>query len=149
MKYVCTLLAVRDMERSKAFYREVLGLEVVSDLGANVTLTGGLALQTMDTWQNFIETDQVRLEGRACEVYFEEEDMDGFAEKLKALPVRYVHPLKKHSWGQRVVRLYDPDGHILEIGEAMPTVVRRFLAQGMTLEEVARWMDVPREYLMA
>ncbi len=37
MKYICTLLVVEHMERSKQFYREVLGQEVVSDLGANVT----------------------------------------------------------------------------------------------------------------
>jgi hypothetical protein len=26
-------------------------------------------------------------------------------------------PDKKHSWGQRAVRIYDPDGHIIEVGE--------------------------------
>lgn len=45
------------------------------------------------------------------------------------------------------MRIYDPDGHIIEVGETIPTVVRRFLGQGLTLEEVARRMDVPLEYL--
>lgn len=45
------------------------------------------------------------------------------------------------------MRFYDPDGHIIEVGETMPSVVRRFLAQGLTLEEVAQRMDVPLEYL--
>ena len=54
MKLKNPLLAVRDMERSKAFYKEVLGLRVVMDFGANVTLTGGLCLQTLDTWAEFL-----------------------------------------------------------------------------------------------
>ena len=66
MKLKNPLLAVRDMERSKAFYREVLGLHVVMDFGANVTLTGGLCLQTLDTWADFLgkEAEEIRFGGR-------------------------------------------------------------------------------------
>ena len=44
MKYTGTLIAVKDMEKSKQFYHDVLGMEVAADFGANVTLTGGLVL---------------------------------------------------------------------------------------------------------
>ena len=54
MKYTSTLIAVKDIERSKRLYYDVLGLDVISDFGANVTLTGGIALQTIDTWIDFI-----------------------------------------------------------------------------------------------
>ena len=54
MKLKNPLLAVWDMERSKAFYQEVLGLHVVMDFGANMTLTGGLCLQTLETWAGFL-----------------------------------------------------------------------------------------------
>ena len=50
MKYTGTLIAVKDMEKSKRFYHDVLGMEVAADFGANVTLTGGLVLQTLETW---------------------------------------------------------------------------------------------------
>ena len=63
--------------------------------------------------------------------------------------IRYVHPVKEHSWGQRVVRLYDPDLHIIEIGESMKTVCRRFSASGMTVVEIAERMDVPVKYVTA
>lgn len=43
-----------DMEKSKQFYHDVLGMEVAANFGANVTLTGGLVLQTLETWQSFI-----------------------------------------------------------------------------------------------
>ena len=55
--------------------------------------------------------------------------------------------LKKHSWGQRVVRLYDPDKHIIEVGEDIKVLCKRFLDRGMTPDEVAEHMDVPMEFL--
>ena len=48
----------------------------------------------------------------------------------------------EHGWGQRVVRFYDLDGHLVEVGEDMGMVVRRFLRSGMTMEEVSDRMDV-------
>ena len=53
----------------------------------------------------------------------------------------------EHTWGQRVIRFYDPDRHLIEVGEDMNMVVRRFLDQGMTLEEVSARMDVSVEDL--
>lgn len=49
MKFESPMLVVKDMEVSKAFYRRVLGLHVTADLGANVELTGGLSLQTLES----------------------------------------------------------------------------------------------------
>ena len=100
MKYKNTLLAVADMERSKRFYREVLGLRVVADFGANVTLSGGLALQTLESWRDFIGKEEICFFNNAAEVYFEEDDFDAFAERLAAFGVNYVHPVLEHRWGQ-------------------------------------------------
>lgn len=143
------LLVVTDMDRTLDFYREVLGLQVELDFGANKTLTGGLALQTLESWRKFIETDGVSFGSNSAEVYFEEDDFDAFAARLEGLDVSYVHPVKEHAWGQRVVCLYDPDRHIVEVGENMESVCRRFLDAGMTPEEAARRMDVPVEYVRA
>lgn len=147
MKFSNPLIAVADLDRSKAFYKEVLGLSVILDFGANVTLEGGLCLQTLDTWQAFIGTDQITFSSRSFELYFVEEDFDGFLQTLSRFELRYVHPLKEHRWGQRVVRFYDPDGHIIEVGESMSAVCRRFQAQGMTQEEIAQRMDIPLSYV--
>ena len=141
------LLAVADMERSLAFYETVLGLRVVLDFGANKTLTGGLWLQTLDTWRSFLGTDQVAFGGNDAEIYFEEDRFDAFAERLSTLPIQYVHPVKEHRWGQRVVRFYDPDRHIIEVGENMAAVCRRFLDSGLTPEQTAERMDVSLEYV--
>lgn len=147
MKLKNTLLAVADMERSLTFYETVLGLQVVLDFGANKTLTGGLCLQTLETWSGFLETDRVAFGGNDAELYFEEDRFDGFVRRLESLEIQYVHPVKEHPWGQRVVRFYDPDRHILEVGENMRAVCRRFLGSGLTPEETAARMDVPVEYV--
>lgn len=147
MKFKNPLLAVTDMAASIDFYKRVLGLHVIMDFGANVTLTGGVCLQTLDTWREFLDGKRVSLAGNAGELYFEEHDFDAFAEKLEKLEIEYVHPVKEHRWGQRVVRFYDPDHHIIEVGEKMDTVVRRFLDSGMTEEQVARRMDVPLKFV--
>lgn len=141
------LLAVADMERSLAFYETVLGLRVILDFGANKTLTGGLCLQTLDTWRDFLGTDQIAFGGNDAEVYFEEDSFDAFAERLNTLNVQCVHPVKEHPWGQRVVRFYDPDRHIIEVGENMAAVCRRFRDAGLTPEQTAERMDVPVDYV--
>lgn len=147
MKLKNPMLVVKDIDKSVEFYKKVLGLRVVVDFGANKTLTGGLCLQTLDTYKNFIGTDEISFGGNNFEVYFEEDDFDKFAEKLKECDVEYVHPVKEHSWGQRAVRFYDPDKHIIEVGENLQSVCRRFLNSGMTAEEVAKRMDVPIKFV--
>ena len=61
--------------------------------------------------------------------------------------VVYVRLPLEHRWGQRVVRLYDPDRHIIEVGENMKSVCRRFRDQGMTPEQIAARMEVPLKFV--
>ena len=147
MKYTSTLIAVQDMEKSRQFYHDVLGLNVVSDFGANVVLDGGVALQTLESWREFIGHKPVTLAHNAGELYFEETDMDRFLAHLSTFEISYVHPPLEHRWGQRVVRFYDPDGHIVEVGEDMTGVGKHFAAGGMTEDQVAQRMDVPVAYV--
>ena len=149
MKYKNPLLVVSDMDISVKFYKEVLGLHKIMDFGANVTLTGGVCLQTKETWAEFIgvSADELGWCGKVSEIYFEEDDFDTFTEKLSHMDIKYVHPVKEHAWGQRVVRFYDPDRHIIEVGENMKTVCKRFLNSGMTPEQTAERMDVPLKFV--
>ncbi len=152
MKFKNPLLVVSDMDRSISFYRETLGLRVVMDFGANVTLTGGVCLQTADSWRDFIQAPagSITFGGKNAEIYFEEDDFDAFIEKLSRMEhIRYVHTVVEHSWGQRAVRFYDPDLHIIEVGENMKAVCRRFLDDGMSVEAAAKRMDVPIRFVNA
>ena len=149
MKYQSTLIAVTDMARSLNFYKEVLGQEVLLDYGGNVTLTCGVALQDLTGWKQFLGTGDVRFKGRDGELYFEEDDMDGFLKKLEGMDISYVHPLATQPWGQRCVRFYDPDGHIIEVGENMAAVTKRFRDSGMSVAEIAKAMDIDETYVRA
>lgn len=147
MKLKNFMLVITDMEKSVKFYKRILGLHVIMDFGANKTLTGGLTLQTIETYRNFIGTDNISFGGNNSEIYFEEDNFDSFISNLKLYEIEYVHPVIEHSWGQRVVRFYDPDKHIVEVGENLKTVCRRFLNDGMTPEQVAERMDVPMKFI--
>lgn len=149
MKLQNPMLVVTDIDKSVVFYKEVLGLRVISDFGANKTLTGGLALQTLDSYKEFIDTDDITFGSNSFELYYEENDFDGFITKLEKCNIEYVHPVKEHSWGQRVVRFYDPDKHIIEVGENIKAVCKRFINSGITVEEVAKRMDVPVKFVNA
>ena len=106
MKLKNILLVVKDMERSKTFYRDLFGLEVIADFDGNMVLTEGLVLQQESIWKSFIEKE-ISHKGHNAELYFEENHMDEFLKKLESWPepLEYVNPFMEHSWGQRVVRL--------------------------------------------
>ena len=97
MKMKNPMLVVTDIDKSVEFYKKVLGLHVIMDFGANKTLTGGLALQSLESWQEFIGTGK----------------------------------------------------HIIEIGENIKVVCKRFLDSGMTPEQIAERMDVPMKFVNA
>ena len=143
MKYNCPMIVVSDMEKTVEFYKNVLGLDVIQDFGANKTLTGGISLQTEETYKVFIGKEKISYGGDNFELYFEEDEIDAFFERLKVFNVELVHPVQEHSWGQRAVRFYDPDRNIIEVGESLQAVCSRFAASGMNADEIAVRMDVP------
>ena len=120
MKLKNVLIVVKDIERAKKFYKDLFGLEVILYNDGNVILTEGLVLQDEAIWKRFTGKD-ILPENNACELYFEEADIESFAKKLAAYepPVKYVNELMTHSWGQKVIRFYDPDGNLIEVGTPM------------------------------
>lgn len=120
MKLKNVLIVVNDINKSISFYKDLFGLEVILDNDGNVILTEGLVLQDAVIWRNFIGKNVIP-ENNAAELYFEESDIESFAAKLDAYhePIHYVNRLMEHSWGQRVIRFYDPDGNLIEVGTPM------------------------------
>ena len=147
MKFICPLIVVDDIEVSKKFYIEVLDQKITMDLGANVTFAESFAIQSKSSWTGFIDkpASEIRYQGNDAELYFEAPDFDASVERLKTCGVKYVHPVKEYAWGQRVVRFYDPDMHIVEVGESMMNVCRRFKEQGMTVEEIVAKTMFPED----
>lgn len=112
------LFVVNDIEKSKAFYHELFGLDILSDFGGNVILTEGLVLQERKLWENALNKE-VRAGGHDAELYFEEHNMDIFLEKLEKsrFEIEYLSKCEENDWGRRVVRIYDPDRHVIEVAE--------------------------------
>lgn len=144
MQYSATLLAVRDMERSLDFYRDLFGQQVVCDLGWNKTLSCGLVLQLhFDVIADFPE-ETMLFKPHNMELYFETEDMDGFMALLQRHPeVERLDELRTYPWHQRGIRIYDPDGHLIEVSESMQSVAFREFSLGHSVEETARITEHP------
>lgn len=143
MKYTCTVISVADISAARKFYEDLFGLEVFQDYGKNIAFTCGLALQQDFDWLVNLPKEKILKKSNNAEIVFEEQDFDSFLKKLKEYPdIEYLGEVIEHSWGQRVIRFYDLDGHIIEVGEDMKMVIKRFLASGMSMEEVSIKMDV-------
>lgn len=148
MQFRLALLAVKSVEASKQFYGALFDQTVILDLGKNVTFSGGFAIQEDFDWLTDIPSDSIVEKSHNMELYFEVEDLDVFLQKLKAYPqIEYVSPPKTHEWKQRVVRIYDPDYHIIEIGESMAVIARRYLAQGHSVEETSKIIRHPVDFV--
>lgn len=143
MKYQGVCIAVKDVKLSKRFYQELFKLEVFQDYGINVSF-GGLSLQQEFDWLLGIPKDSIMKQSHNMELYFEEDNFDEFVEKLEQRhDIKYLgEGVKEAKWGQRAIRFYDLDGHVIEVGENMKMVIKRFLDSGMSLEETSERMEV-------
>jgi len=110
------LIVVKDIEKSRKFYHDLFGIDLVLDNDGNMILTEGLVLQDEKIWKSFLDRDVVP-KSNSCELYFEGQDIESFIEKLERLypSIEYVNRLMTHSWGQRVIRFYDLDGNLIEV----------------------------------
>lgn len=120
MRLKNVLIVVKDIEKSRKFYHDLFGIDLVLDNGGNMILTEGLVLQDEKIWKSFLGRD-ILPQNNACELYFEEQDLEAFVEKLERLypSIEYVNHLMTHSWGQRIIRFYDLDGNLIEVGTPM------------------------------
>ena len=92
--------------------------------------------------------EKVLKKSNNVEIVFETSNFDEFLMKLKEYPnIEYLGEVIEHTWGQRVIRFYDLDGHMIEVGEDMKMVIQRFLSIGMTMEEISSKMDASAEDL--
>ena len=120
MRLKNVLIVVKDIEKSRKFYHDLFGLDVVVNNDGNMILTEGLVLQDETIWKKFLGKDVIP-ENNSCELYFEEHNIEAFAEKLEKLypEIRYVNKLLTHDWGQKAIRFYDPDGNLIEVRTPM------------------------------
>lgn len=156
IKYICPLITVQDIDKSRKFYEDVLKQEVEMDHGANVAFKDGFAIHNAEHYKELLGDSSATNDNRDknlnvdknfMELYFESEDLDSVQEKLESLNCRFVHKIRVQPWEQRVMRFYDPDGYIIEVGEPLEFVVRRFAAQGLSIEKISEKSSTPVEFV--
>jgi catechol 2,3-dioxygenase-like lactoylglutathione lyase family enzyme len=147
MKYICPLLVVSDMLRSRKFYEGLLGQKVKADFGENVTYEGDFAIHLESHYSGLIDGKAITKGGNNFEIYFEEDDLESVLKKLSAEDVEFVHPLREQPWRQKVLRFYDPDGHIIEIGETFAHLCYRLKEEGKSMEEIMKITYMPEAFV--
>lgn len=117
MKLTGFLIVTEDNQRAKSFYESLFDLKMIEDYGGNMVLEGGLYLQERKYWEAFTNKNVIA-KSNDSELYFVEDDIEAFVEKLERLypDIEYVNRLMVHEWGQKVVRFYDLDGNLIEVG---------------------------------
>jgi uncharacterized glyoxalase superfamily protein PhnB len=148
IKFSSSVLVVKDISISRKFYEEILEQKVEIDYGANVAFSGGFAIWQVESayknmFRNSLNYEALPDKCHQLELYFETDDIDGVYQKLVKCGARMLHDMLEQSWGQRGFRVYDPDNYIVEIGEHMDTVIRRFFKAGLTVEQVSKRTSTP------
>lgn len=105
MRLKNVLIVVKDIEKSRKFYHDLFGIDLVLDNDGNMILTEGLVLQDEKIWKSFLGRD-ILPQNNACELYFEEQDIEVFVEKLERLypsieyPACPARPVQFRVWNR-------------------------------------------------
>lgn len=150
LKFICPLIAVEDIAVSRHFYEYILGQEVKFDFGENVVFKGDFAIHLKAHFQQLLGNPAlypVTQRAYNGELYFETSEIETIYERLKRQEVEFIHKPREQPWGQWVIRFYDPDGHIVEIGETMEAFVWRFYRQGLSIVEISERTSLTVEFV--
>jgi catechol 2,3-dioxygenase-like lactoylglutathione lyase family enzyme len=149
LKNCTSVLFVKNIEISKKFYANIPGLSIDLDFGKNVIFKNGFAI-----WE--IQKDNIipvilgmerisQTPVNRFELYFETGNLNEIYQVLKSRDVEFLHEIHEEPWGQQTIRFFDPDNHLIEIGESMKDFVCRFYDQGLTAEQISKRTSVPVE----
>ncbi len=150
LKFVSPLIVVEDMARSRQFYERLLGQKVKFDFGVDVAFEGDFTIHLKSHFQSLLgDAAKYPITSKAHngELYFDADDIESTYQRLQAAGVEFIEGIQEQPWGQRAMRLYDPDGHIIEIGEPMDIAVRRFYGQGWSINNIAEKTGMPRNFI--
>jgi catechol 2,3-dioxygenase-like lactoylglutathione lyase family enzyme len=119
--FVNTIVFVKDIEISKSFYTNILGMKILQDYETIVFFENHFVLHEADSILKTVfkknKFSALKKQGkRNVILYFETNALYEFYNTI-ANSVKIIHEIEKQAWGQKVFRFYDPDNHIIEFGE--------------------------------
>jgi catechol 2,3-dioxygenase-like lactoylglutathione lyase family enzyme len=139
------VIFVKDIKVSKDFYTRLLEQETEHDFGANILFKSHLSLWQVGKDHEIAEVVGNNIKGNTHELYFETEDIEGVLKRIKESNVRFLHTKKTEPWGQMTFRFFDPDGHLIEIGESLNTFVSRIFHETGSVSATMSRTGVPEE----
>jgi catechol 2,3-dioxygenase-like lactoylglutathione lyase family enzyme len=150
IKFILPLIVVEDISASRRFYEDCLEQKVLHDFGEDVQFEGGFSIHQRAHFQTLLGDEQryaIILKSNSGELYFETENITAAQARLKQFGVVFIHEIEEQPWGQLAMRLYDPDGHMIEIGERMESTVLRLYEQDLSLEAIMKKTGMPKEFV--
>jgi len=145
MKYICSLIVVEDIDRSRRLYETILKQDVKTDFGENVCFHGDFAIHQASHFRALTGGAPVTRKANNFELYFEEDELEPVVEQVRQEGLEFIHGITEQPWRQKVVRFYDYDGNIIEIGERLEHTAWRLSQEGLPLEEISGITYLPPE----
>lgn len=145
-----SVIICKNFQKMNTFYQEVLLQEVEMDFGNCIAYKSKISLWELN--EDYPITQKLGYTfsekgNQNFEFSFETEDYKDIIQHLNKHKVRFLHQSEEEVWGQRTVRLFDPENNLIEIGESIPCFIKRFYNEGMSCKEVATRTSVPLEYV--
>ncbi|MBD3422255.1 MAG: glyoxalase/bleomycin resistance/dioxygenase family protein [Chitinivibrionales bacterium] len=151
-RYHSAVIFVDNIQKSKKFYCDILEQKVEDDFGRNIQLRCGLSLWELRDDHIIpasLERRRIRNSSNRFELYFESDNLDNVYARLSDNSIEFLHGIHEEIWGQRTIRFFDPDGHIVEIGEPLEVFVKRFAGKGLSDEKIAETSFIPLQKVKA
>lgn len=148
MKYICPLITVSDMEVARDFYENILDQNVKYDFGESVTFHGDFTIHLQSHYKKLIDNREVKSGVNNFELYFESDKIELVVERLKKKMILFVHELREQPWRQKVVRFYDPDKNIIEIGETIEHLSFRLKKEDLSFEQISKITNMPINFVI-
>jgi catechol 2,3-dioxygenase-like lactoylglutathione lyase family enzyme len=136
LKFNSSVVFVRDINVSKSFYIQLLKQEIELDFGTNIAFKSGISLWQVSQTHVIGQELNTTSNNNRFELYFESDQIENEFEELKRHEVKFLHEIKEEPWGQQTMRFFDPDGHLVEIGEPMEVFVRNMQKKGLTAKQI-------------
>ncbi|MBN2771690.1 MAG: VOC family protein [Spirochaetes bacterium] len=147
MKYICPLVVVSDINRSRDFYENVLNQTVKVDYGENVTFIGDFAIHKKSHYQSLINNAEIKEKSNNFELYFEHDQLPEIVGKIKELGLEFLHEIVEQPWKQQVIRFYDYDKNLIEIGERMEHVAFRLFQLNYSIEDISKITYLDKDFV--
>lgn len=83
------------------------------------------------------------------ELYFECENIEEVEKKLVDNKIEFIHKTRAQPWKQQVIRFYDLDKNIIEVGESMEFLAYQLFKEGKTVAEIFKITSLPEDFVKA